>query len=198
MRTMRCPRFARTRSRSCGAARSTFCVTALKLFMTRCSSQISPTSSILPSKNIRKNSTNLAVSFVYTVGAGSSCACEAGENKSAMPTLTILEAVGLHILGPLVVAGLLFHINRGFRSSPIEHWRVSILARTVYPLASVGLGMRGSLPRSYDGSGMLLSSAVGGAAAFRRLGWMAWGWFEIAPHKSGMSRDSNRLLVVLI
>ena len=115
-----------------------------------------------------------------------------------MPTLTILEAVGLHILGPLVVAALLFHINRGFRSSPIEHWTRSFLALAVYHIASAGLAVRGTLTTSAAGPGMLVTSAIGGAAAFLQIGWLTWGSLEVARRKPVKIRDSHRLLVVLL
>jgi diguanylate cyclase (GGDEF)-like protein len=110
-----------------------------------------------------------------------------------MPALTILEAVGLHILGPFVVAALLFQINSGFKRTWIDHWSRSFFALTVYHLATGLITMRGSA-----GPVMVAISAAGGAAAYMQVGWLLWGCFELARRKPVKIREAHRLVIVLL
>lgn len=115
-----------------------------------------------------------------------------------MPTLTILEAVGLHILGPLVVATLLLQINRGFNKTHIRHWVRSFAALTVYHLATAAIALRGDLAAGDGRITQIFTSALGGSAAFLQIGWMIWGSFELARRKPVKIRDAHRLVVVLL
>ncbi len=115
-----------------------------------------------------------------------------------MPTLTMIEAVGLHVLGPLLVAILLLQINRGFNKTHITHWVHSFSALTVYHLATAAIALRGDLAAGDGRITQIFTSALGGTAAYLQVGWLVWGSFELARRKPVKIRDAHRLVIVLL
>ena len=112
-----------------------------------------------------------------------------------MPTLTTLQSLGLHFLGPFAVALLLFQIHRGFGRSFTLHWTRSFASLAVFHLATAVIIFGGE---AISSGLLMLISAIGGGAAYLQVGWLIWGCFELARRKPVKIAESNRLLVVLL
>jgi diguanylate cyclase (GGDEF)-like protein len=115
-----------------------------------------------------------------------------------MPTLTTFQALGLHFLGPFVVAALLFQIHRGFGRSFTLHWTRSFGALALFHFATAAIILGGDLAGTINHGLLMLISAIGGGAAYLQVGWLIWGCFELAHRKPVKIAESNRLLVVLL
>ncbi len=113
-----------------------------------------------------------------------------------MPALNILNAFGLHALGPLAVTVLLFQIYRKYTRSYLLQWTRSFTCLTIFQLASatnIVLTEGGHPSRSLQ----IIVAIIGGAAAYLQVGWLVWGCAELAKQKPVRIRDSQRLLGVL-
>ena len=115
-----------------------------------------------------------------------------------MPALTTFQAVGLHFLGPLAVALLLFSIHRSFDRSFMLHWTRSFGALALFHFATAAIILGNDVSGNVSHGLMMVVSSVGGAAAYLQIGWLVWGCFELAKRKPVKIRDSQRLLTVLV
>ncbi|HEU4520598.1 MAG TPA: EAL domain-containing protein [Thermoanaerobaculia bacterium] len=115
-----------------------------------------------------------------------------------MPTLTTFQALGLHFLGPFAVALLLFQIHRSFGRSYTSHWTRSFSALAIFHFATAAIVIGGEASGHINHGLLMLTSAVGGGAAYLQVGWLIWGCFELARRKPVRIRESNRLLAVLL
>ncbi len=112
-----------------------------------------------------------------------------------MPT-PILNALGLHLLGPLTVSILLFQLHRRFRSAYLVQWTLSFTALTLFhfAVAVIIVGTEGVVPHRPT---LIVASVAGAVAAYLQLGWIIWGSVEIAKRKPLKILASQRLLVIL-
>ncbi|HUP47146.1 MAG TPA: EAL domain-containing protein [Thermoanaerobaculia bacterium] len=115
-----------------------------------------------------------------------------------MPTLTTFQALGLHFLGPFAVALLLFQIHRTFGKSFTSHWTRSFSALAIFHFATAAIILGNGFSGHLNHGLLMLTSAIGGGAAYLQVGWLIWGCFELARRKPVRIRESNRLLGVLL
>src|SRR5512142_2197215 len=112
-----------------------------------------------------------------------------------MPAQTATyEAIGFQLLGPVSVALLLFQIYRSFRTSYVLHWTASFFALAVFHAASAALLFQDGKAEPFV---LLFASAVGGAAAFQQLGWLAWGSVELVRRKQVALNEPLRAFLLL-
>lgn len=113
-----------------------------------------------------------------------------------MPT-PIVQALGLHILGPLAVAGLLFQLYRSFKSAYLIQWALSFAALTLFHFA-IAMIVAGTEVTAPNKPLLIGASIAGATAAYLQLGFLVWGAIEIAKRKPLKIRDSQRLLTILV
>ena len=104
----------------------------------------------------------------------------------------MIEAVGIHLLGPFAVTLLLFSIHRSYRSSYILRWLLAFTALTFFHLTIAAhiLGPQGGVIP-------VVLSIAGGSAAWLQLGWMIWGAIELTRRKPMRVGEGRRIIVVL-
>ena len=115
-----------------------------------------------------------------------------------MPTLTTYQALGLHFLGPLAVALLLFHVHRSFNRTFTLHWTRSFAALALFHLATATIIVATDVTGNINHGLLMITSAIGGGAAYLQIGWLIWGVFEVARRKPVKIRDSQRLMTLLV
>ena len=115
-----------------------------------------------------------------------------------MPTLTTFQALGLHFFGPLAVALILFHVHRSFPRSFTLHWTRSFGALALFHFATASIIVGGDLAGTINHGLLMITSAIGGGAAYLQIGWLMWGCYELAQRKPVKIRDSQRLLTILV
>lgn len=113
-----------------------------------------------------------------------------------MPT-TILQAVGLHFLGPLAVFLLVFKIFRSYRTSYLAQWTLSFAALVLFRAGFGVVVLRTASTGSSASALQIVISIFAGAAAYLQIAWLVWGTFEVALRKPLKIADSQRLLAVL-
>lgn len=112
-----------------------------------------------------------------------------------MPTqTTTLEAIGFQLLGPASVSLLLFQIFRSFRTKYVLHWTLSFAALAIFHGAAASLVFRDGVAEPLV---LILGSAIGGAAAYLQLGWVAWGTASLAKKREIRIAEPLRVLLLL-
>ena len=112
-----------------------------------------------------------------------------------MPAPNSFFVIGSHVIGPLGVAILLFHIFRTFRTRFVLLWAIGFACLAIFRgstavvVAREGLGGR-EAP-------LILLSMFGGTAAYLQLGFFVWGCFEVARRRAILVRDAQRVLALL-
>ena len=114
-----------------------------------------------------------------------------------MPAQTIFAAVGFHLLGPFAVALLLFQLYRVFRTSYLLQWTASFAFLAVFHLATAVILVRTQTIANIRDPFLILTSIVGGAAAYLQIGCVIWGSFEVARRTRIKIVDSRRILMLL-
>ncbi len=114
-----------------------------------------------------------------------------------MPEQTIFSAIGFHLLGPFAVAVLLFQLYRSFRTSYLLQWTASFAFLAVFHLATAVILVRTQTVANFRDPFLILTSIVGGAAAYLQIGCVIWGSFEVARRTRIKIVDSRRILMVL-
>src|SRR5512146_2253242 len=112
-----------------------------------------------------------------------------------MPAM--VQAAGLHFLGPLVVFLLVFKIFRSYGTSYLSRWTLSFAALVLFRATVAVVMLRTAATGSSVAPLQIVMSIFGGAAAYLQIAWMAWGFFEVAMRKPLRIADSQRLLLVL-
>ena len=114
-----------------------------------------------------------------------------------MPEQTTFSAIGFHLLGPFAVALLLFQLYRSFRTSYLLQWTASFAFLAVFHLATAVILVRTQTVANLRDPFLILTSIVGGAAAYLQIGCVIWGAFEVARRTPIKIVDSRRILMVL-
>ena len=81
-----------------------------------------------------------------------------------MPTPAILQAIGLHLIGPFAVSLLLFQLFRKFRSAYLLQWTLGFACLTLFHV-SVALLIVGNEETANNRATLIAASAAGAAAA---------------------------------
>lgn len=115
-----------------------------------------------------------------------------------MTTPAILQAIGLHTLGSLVVTLLLIKVYRNFSRSYLLQWTRSFGCLTIFHLATALLIIRTGESADPNRAVQLLLAVLAGAAAYLQLGWLGWGSFELARSVQLRIRQGQRLIIVLV
>ncbi len=113
-----------------------------------------------------------------------------------MPTPAIVQAIGLHLIGPFAVSFLLFQLYRKFRSAYLVQWTLGFACLALLHV-SVALLVVGNEETANNRVSLIAASAAGAAAAYLQLGWIVWGTIELAKRKPLKIRESQRLLILL-
>ena len=114
-----------------------------------------------------------------------------------MPEQTTFSAIGFHLLGPFAVALLLFQLYRSFRTSYLLQWTASFGFLAVFHFATAVILLRTQTVANIRDPFLIVTSIVGGAAAYLQIGCVLWGAFEVARRTPIKIADSRRILMVL-
>ena len=114
-----------------------------------------------------------------------------------MPEQTTFSAIGFHLLGPFAVALLLFQLYRSFRTSYLLQWTASFAFLAVFHFATAVILVRTQTVANIRDPFLIITSILGGAAAYLQIGCVIWGAFEVARRTPIKIVDSRRILMVL-
>jgi diguanylate cyclase (GGDEF)-like protein len=114
-----------------------------------------------------------------------------------MPAQAIYQAIGLHLVGPVAVAVLVFQIRHSFQKSYLAQWARSFGCLAVFHAATIFLVVQAEGGAPSRSLLRFLASIIGGAAAYLEVGWLIWGTAELARSKPVKLRDSRRLMAIL-